>query len=47
MIEGAKVVTPDVKASNGIVHIIDAVILPPSMNPASAQGEEESEDSGN
>ena len=47
MIEGAKVVTPDVKASNGIVHIIDAVILPPSMSPASAQGAEESEDSGN
>ena len=47
MIQGAKVVTPDVKASNGIVHIIDAVILPPSMSTTTAQGEEEGEDSGN
>ena len=39
-IEGAKVVTPDVQASNGIVHIIDAVILPPSMTNT-AQGEKE------
>ncbi|MEM9829093.1 MAG: fasciclin domain-containing protein [Bacteroidota bacterium] len=38
MIEGAKVVAADVKASNGIVHIIDAVILPPSMT-GTAQGE--------
>ncbi len=27
----ADVVTPDVEASNGIVHIIDAVLLPPSL----------------
>lgn len=47
MIEGAKVVTPDVKASNGIVHIIDAVILPPSMSTTTAQGGEENEDGGN
>lgn len=47
MIEGAKVVTPDVKASNGIVHIIDAVILPPSMSTTTAQGEEESENGEN
>ncbi len=31
MLNGAaKVVATDVEASNGIVHIIDAVILPPS-----------------
>ena len=28
--ESAKVVTPDVMASNGVIHVIDAVILPPS-----------------
>ena len=47
MIEGAKVVTPDVQASNGIVHIIDAVILPPGMSTTTAQGEEESENGEN
>ncbi len=30
-ISGAKVVAADVKASNGVVHIIDKVILPPNM----------------
>lgn len=30
-ISGAKVVTADVAASNGVVHVIDKVILPPSM----------------
>jgi len=29
MIEGATVTTADVQASNGVIHIIDAVILPP------------------
>ena len=38
MIEGAKVVAADVEASNGVVHVIDAVILPPSMT-GTAQGE--------
>lgn len=28
---GAKVVTPDVAASNGVIHVIDAVMLPPEM----------------
>ena len=40
MIEGAKVTKADVKASNGVVHIVDAVILPPSMT-GTAQGVEE------
>lgn len=31
-VNGAKVSAADVKASNGVVHVIDAVILPPSMN---------------
>jgi uncharacterized surface protein with fasciclin (FAS1) repeats len=28
--DAAKVVTPDVMASNGVIHVIDKVILPPS-----------------
>ena len=28
-INGAKIITSDIKASNGIVHIVDQVILPP------------------
>jgi uncharacterized surface protein with fasciclin (FAS1) repeats len=30
-VNGAKVAMADVKASNGVVHVIDKVILPPSM----------------
>ena len=30
MIDGANVVTADIEASNGVIHVIDAVILPPS-----------------
>ncbi len=29
-VDGATVVTPDVAASNGVIHVIDAVILPAS-----------------
>lgn len=28
MVDGAKVVTADIEASNGVIHVIDAVILP-------------------
>jgi uncharacterized surface protein with fasciclin (FAS1) repeats len=28
MVDGAKVVTADIAASNGVIHVIDAVILP-------------------
>ncbi len=31
MISGAKVAAADIKASNGVVHVINQVILPPSM----------------
>ncbi len=31
----ANVVTPDIQASNGIIHVIDAVLLPPSGDDAS------------
>jgi uncharacterized surface protein with fasciclin (FAS1) repeats len=27
------VVTADVEASNGVIHVIDAVILPPDVDP--------------
>jgi transforming growth factor-beta-induced protein len=29
MIDGAKVVKTDIETSNGVIHVIDAVILPP------------------
>lgn len=31
MVDGANVVTADIEASNGVIHVIDAVILPGSM----------------
>ena len=30
-VAGAKVVTPDIPASNGVIHVIDSVMLPPEM----------------
>jgi uncharacterized surface protein with fasciclin (FAS1) repeats len=33
-VNGANVVTADVEASNGVIHVIDAVILPPDVDPA-------------
>lgn len=32
MVDGARVVSTDIKASNGLIHVIDAVILPSSDN---------------
>jgi len=32
MVNNATVKKADIKASNGVVHIIDKVILPPSMS---------------
>lgn len=34
MIENAEVVKADMDASNGVVHVIDEVILPPSIKKA-------------
>lgn len=31
-INGVKVITPDVSASNGVIHVIDRVLIPPSGN---------------
>jgi uncharacterized surface protein with fasciclin (FAS1) repeats len=28
MVDSANVVTPDIMASNGVIHVIDSVILP-------------------
>ena len=28
MVDGANIVTPDIETSNGVIHVIDAVILP-------------------
>jgi uncharacterized surface protein with fasciclin (FAS1) repeats len=33
----AKVTTPDVEASNGVIHLIDTVLLPPGFDPATLQ----------
>jgi uncharacterized surface protein with fasciclin (FAS1) repeats len=30
-INGAKVVTADIEATNGVIHVIDAVIMPPTQ----------------
>lgn len=30
-VAGAKVITADVEASNGVIHVIDAVMMPPQM----------------
>lgn len=33
-IGGANVVQTDVEAGNGVIHVIDAVLIPPSVDPA-------------
>ena len=38
MIEGAGIVATDVLASNGVIHVIDSVILPPAVAAAPAAG---------
>lgn len=37
-VNGANVVTADVEASNGVIHAIDAVILPPGVDVAALVG---------
>jgi uncharacterized surface protein with fasciclin (FAS1) repeats len=32
-VNGAKVIQADVAADNGVIHVIDAVILPPDVDP--------------
>jgi uncharacterized surface protein with fasciclin (FAS1) repeats len=38
MIDGANIVATDVMASNGVIHVIDSVILPPAQAAAPAAG---------
>lgn len=40
MVDNAKVTMADINASNGVVHIINTVILPPSVKEALAAAEE-------
>ena len=37
-VNGANVIIADVPASNGVIHAIDAVILPPDVDPAALLG---------
>lgn len=37
-VNGANVVAVDVMASNGVIHVLDAVILPPDVDPAALLG---------
>ena len=46
MVNQANVIQTDIDASNGIIHVIDAVILPPSVAEALAAGDEEAMDEG-
>lgn len=37
-IEGAQVLTPDLETTNGVIHVIDSVILPKEMTALDARG---------
>lgn len=37
MVEGAKVIQADIKASNGVIHAIDKVMLPPDISVTDLQ----------
>src|SRR5205085_1648781 len=36
-VNGSNVVAADVRASNGIIHAVDSVLMPPSLTPAPAK----------
>lgn len=38
MVNDAKVVKADIKASNGVIHVIDKVMMPPIEQPSSTNG---------
>ena len=44
MINDANVTTPDVVASNGIIHVIDKVLMPPADEPVEEEPVEEPEE---
>jgi uncharacterized surface protein with fasciclin (FAS1) repeats len=33
-VNGATVTTPDIAASNGVIHVVDTVLLPPDKSAA-------------
>jgi transforming growth factor-beta-induced protein len=35
MVNDATVIAPDVEASNGVIHVIDKVLVPPTVDLAS------------
>jgi uncharacterized surface protein with fasciclin (FAS1) repeats len=37
-VNGATVIAADVDASNGVIHVIDAVLIPPDVDPATLTG---------
>jgi uncharacterized surface protein with fasciclin (FAS1) repeats len=37
-VDRANVVKTDIVASNGVIHVIDAVIVPPDVDPAALLG---------
>ena len=37
-VNGATVIAPDIVASNGVIHGIDAVLIPPDVDPAALVG---------
>jgi len=43
MVNGANVIVPDVEAANGVIHVLDQVLLPPGVDMAAA-GEEAAEE---
>ena len=46
MVNDATVVTADIGASNGVIHVIDTVLLPPAPEPEDAGAMGEPEDTG-
>ncbi len=43
MINGATIIITDIEASNGVIHVIDAVLLPPSIQLIAAVDEPEAD----
>ena len=36
-VSGANVTKTDIRTSNGVIHVIDSVILPPTRKPSAAR----------